>query len=271
MIKKAIRAFGLSSPARRMFEWYAHAFPRHTCKRHGVRYALDLSELIDRQIYLGGWEPATVSFLKRTVCAGDVVIEVGANVGAHTLILADQVGEGGHVIAFEPTKFATAKLRANLALNPALMSRVTLRSELVTNHAGALPSTAIVSSFPVVGQVAYKPEQVTADAVALDDLNVTRLDLLKIDVDGYDFKVLEGASALLETLRPTVLIELCEHSLKRQGDSVRDIFAFMEARGYTAHDEHGTRLFCDEVLAHIGNWGGINAVFMAAGPGARER
>src|SRR5262245_34452280 len=80
--------------------------------RDGACWELDLREGIDLAIYLGLFEAGTSRALRRLVRPGAVVLDVGANIGAHTLRLAKLVGESGRVIAFEPTVYAHTKLLA---------------------------------------------------------------------------------------------------------------------------------------------------------------
>lgn len=99
--------------------------PEIKAVRGGVHWQLDLREGIDFSIYLiGGFEPATLALYRRLVSPGGYVLDVGANIGSHTLPLALLVGSTGKVLAFEPTRFAVEKLRANAALNPDLQSHV---------------------------------------------------------------------------------------------------------------------------------------------------
>jgi FkbM family methyltransferase len=260
-----VLASGLKRSANSLMNAYARVNSKMICVRGGITYVLDLSEAIDRAIYFGGWEPDTIRFLRRTVHDGDVIIEVGANVGAHTLMLANLVGQEGLIYAFEPTTYAQSKLRVNLARNPTLESRVIIRSELVTNHDHSTPRRVIKSSFPI-GIPRRADEDVSAIAIALDDVPLPKLDIIKIDVDGYDFKVLEGATGLLQKFKPLVLIELCEHTLKAQGDSIRDIFGLLNKIGYEATYEDGRPIRdSEEVLAIVGTDSSINGVFLHSG------
>lgn len=265
LARRIIKATGLGQCVHALVGAYARVRPHHVCTRGGITYDLDLSEVIDRSIFLGGWEPETVHFLRSTIQSGDVVIEVGANVGAHTLILAERVGAQGSVYAFEPTEFARAKLETNLRLNPKLAGRIVVRTELVTNHEHATPNLSLRSSFPVDGP-GRPDEMIDARSMALDDLQLSRLDLLKIDVDGYDYKVLQGSTAIIDRLRPRVLIELCEYTLAAQGDSVRDIFALLDGLGYCATRGNAQPITVDEVLGIVGNHTSINAVFHPVQP-----
>lgn len=235
--------------------------PRRLCTREGIRYQVDLREVIDQGIWLYGWEPATIALLKRHTSQGDTVIEVGANVGAHTLLLAKLVGPSGTVYAFEPTQYAQNKLRANMDLNPDLKARIVVRSELVTNHAGQTPVRHITSSFPV--RPGGSPREVVhGKAIALDKEAFAKVNLLKIDVDGYDFKVLEGATELLKKFKPYVLIELSEYTLNAQGDSVRDIFGLLMSLGYSGIYEKGAPIVsAEEILAKVGSTTSVNGFF----------
>ena len=100
--------------------------------RRGIQWCLDLREGIDFSIYiLGGFEPSTLRLYNGLVKTGDVVLDIGANIGSHTLPLAKLVGNKGHVYAFEPTDFAFRKLNNNLQLNDALIERVTVFQQML--------------------------------------------------------------------------------------------------------------------------------------------
>ncbi len=93
--------------------------------RSRLRWRLDLNEGIDFSIYLlGSFEPSTVRAYRRLVGYGSTVLDIGANIGSHTLQFARLVAPGGRVHAFEPTDFAFAKLMRNLEINPEIADRV---------------------------------------------------------------------------------------------------------------------------------------------------
>jgi FkbM family methyltransferase len=166
--------------------------------RNKIYWHLDLSQGIDFAIFLqGGFEPSTIRSYKKYVNQGDVVLDIGANIGAHTLPLASLVGRTGKVIAFEPTDYAYEKLIKNLELNPELLSRtIPIQAMLVGNLEEAKP-TFIPSSWsldaasgldihPVHGGTNQSLKG--ASLVKLDDWfqhqNLKQLDFIKIDVDG---------------------------------------------------------------------------------------
>ena len=161
----------------------------------GVRYRLDLGENIDSTIYFrGAWEPAATMAVKRIVRPGMTVFDVGANIGYFSLLFAQLVGDSGSVIAFEPTTWAFEKLSANIALNAfrnVSAERLAL-SDVAHSREARSEQTAFRASWPVSGPVARRdPEVVTF--VPLDSyvaqLDIKHVDLIKIDVDGYELRV----------------------------------------------------------------------------------
>ena len=236
--KRVITAIGLRPLAVPLYRGTIKsiaAFKRfHTVKRKRIRYRLDLTEIIDVSIFMAGeWESDTCSFLRKELRAGHMVLEVGANIGAHTLLMA-KLCAPGQVVAFEPTEYGCDKLKQNLVLNPDI-SNVTLIQAMVSNHTHATPRNELSGSFPLFPG-ASKREKVKRACISLDEFaestRLPSLHLLKIDVDGYDYKVLQGATRVLQEFKPVVLVELHAPSLAELGDSVDDIRKLLEGFGY---------------------------------------
>ena len=192
-------------------------------RRSGVNWHLDLREGIDLTIFvLGAFERDTFRALEGLVLSGATVLDVGANIGAHTLHMARLVGEKGRVIAFEPTDFAIAKLVANLHANPELEKRVELHQAFLVAKAGAPIDATVASSWPVDGTAADDAQMGSramnvsgAKAMTVDSVIAASGDpdvqLIKMDVDGHELEVLEGAQLLLERRRPIIVMELAPY------------------------------------------------------------
>jgi FkbM family methyltransferase len=118
--------------------------------RRGVIWSLNLKEGIDLAIYiLGGFELRTLRRYAQLIKEGDVVLDIGANVGAHTLPLAQLVGSSGKVFSFEPTAYAFAKQQTNIALNPQLAPRISAHQMmLMATDTQPLPES-VYSSWPL--------------------------------------------------------------------------------------------------------------------------
>lgn len=221
---------------RSLLKRWALIQPRKTVERDGVRYALDCRELIDCDIYLGGWEPDTITCLRAHVKPGMTVLEVGSNVGAHTLILAQLVGETGAVHAVEPTEYAKAKLETSISLNPELACRVNVHQCLVSSVAKPVESAKITSSWQRGKRAGRDGEAVSLPCKTIDGLleenQVDAVDFIKIDVDGYDLKALQGAKKTLSNWRPIVFVEICNWALSKHGQDGHELLDFMEGLGY---------------------------------------
>ncbi len=189
-------------------------------KRNGIYWNLDLWEAIDLSIYLTGrFERSTQKTMLRGLPEDAVVIDVGANVGAHTLPLAKHL-RYGKVVAVEPTDWAMKRLRDNLDLNPPLHERVELiQCGLVEKH-GAQLETKIYSSWPLLGQGhdlhgGFLHSTSGADAITLDALverlGLTRIDFIKIDVDGHEYSVIRGGEKTFSQFRPPLMMEWSPH------------------------------------------------------------
>jgi FkbM family methyltransferase len=172
---------------------------------------------------------------------------VGANIGAHTLPLARAVGPNGRVLAYEPTAFAYQKLLANMALNPDLAARITAAQAMLIGAPGELATPAVYSSWPLHAARDLHAEHLGramatdgARAVTLDDhlreLHVDRIDLVKIDVDGFECSVLRGAKDALRRSRPVVVMEWAPYLHEAAGHRLEDCLAVVRDLGYSFHD-----------------------------------
>lgn len=223
-------------------------------KRGGLRWLLDLNEGIDFSIFLlGSFEPDAVRCFEKRVKPGDVVLDIGANIGAHTLRLAHLVGPSGKVLAFEPTAYAYAKLRANLELNPELVPRVSVRQLLLADTPGAAVPETICSGWPLVHEAGLHPDHLGkphstqgAGCSTLDEAvaaaGAEKVAFMKLDVDGHELSVLKGATGTLRKSRPVILVELCPHVCVEHGYPFAELVACFTGLGYRFESFDGSAL-----------------------------
>jgi FkbM family methyltransferase len=243
--------------------------------RGGINYDLDLSQGIDFAIYLGNiYERQTRAALRRLVSPSSLVLDIGANIGAHTLHLAQLVGPAGRVIAFEPTDFAFRKLRRNLELNPQLASRVTACHCFLTDTDAAPVPSEIYSSWPLQQQEGLHAKHLgremkteSAQARSLDgvlaELADRKVQLVKLDVDGFECDVLRGATGLLRDVRPIFVMELSPYVLQEHGTSLDQLLSCFVPNGYVFYDERTLKPLpsaARELQKMIGDGAGINAI-----------
>lgn len=243
-IRIAGALYGVVAPLR----WCLGQPPdRAICRRGGINWELDLREGIQLSIYcFGMFERTTARALRRLLPPGGVAVDVGANIGAHTLPMARQAGPQGRVIAVEPTS-ASTRLRDNLARNPDLASRVTVcpvailapGERLAPAYYAAWPVRGGKRRHAVHGGVALNAEGsagVTLDAL-IQEQGLTRLDVIKIDVDGGELAALRGAGATLERWRPALVLELSVYALIEHGGSLEALLALLAEARYRLLEE----------------------------------
>ena len=253
-----------------------------TTRRGGLRWHLDLKEGIDFSIWLlGAFERRTVRAYSRIVRPGDVVLDIGANIGAHTLPLACRVGGHGRVYAFEPVQWAIAKLRSNLSLNPSLAERVAVRQVMLGERLDAPTPDMIHASWPLDARADDVHPHLRARAMSTDGAVTTtldafveregirRIDFIKLDVDGNECHVLRGGRQTLARFRPPIVIELSPHEGNDAGDTMETLLDLLIEAGYELNDLN-TRapLPRDRAALYriIPPRGGINALAIAAAP-----
>jgi FkbM family methyltransferase len=214
-------------------------------RRGGIHWELDLSEGIDFSIYLlGAFEPGTAKTLQQLVNPGDVVLDIGANIGAHTLRLAKSVGQEGKVYAFEPADFAFAKLLRNLALNPELESRTCPQQIMLSATLSEKVERAIYASWPLEKGDPVHPKHrgrlVSTVHASIDTLDsfvtkhrITRLNLIKMDVDGHELPVLQGGMQTLRRLHPVLVMEMSPYVHFEQKNSFAEFVELLKSAGYS--------------------------------------
>lgn len=205
-----------------------------------------------------------------------MVLDIGANIGAHTLPMAKLVGETGSVYAFEPTVFAIDKLKKNLVLNPQLSERVTVHHVLLSDSAetteeiGGIPSSwnlsaATETSHPQHGgsfMALGEATTCTLDSI-VESIGIHKIDLIKLDVDGNEWSILSGGTHTFDRHKPDVLMEFApDYNLK----DFEQILGFFKARGYKAYSMGSGRALPDdlqELRQHIPTDGSINVKLTA--------
>lgn len=214
------------------------------CRRGGHRWELDLREGIDLHIFVfGTFEAEIVNIARQVVPIGGTILDIGANIGAHTLSFADIVGREGAVYAFEPTDYGFAKLSRNIGLNPELAARISaIQTVLLASDVQEKPN-GLCSSWPLASDSnvheihcgELKPltgaEGSTLDGLT-ERLGLTRVDLIKLDVDGNELFVLRGGEYTLRTRRPLIVMECAPDLYPEFGYRAADLWDYLGDHGY---------------------------------------
>lgn len=209
----------------------------------GLLMDVDSREVIDWcVIFYGEYEPHMRGLLERALGAGDVAIDIGANIGAHSLTMARLVGPAGRVLAFEPNPPVRRRLQRNVELNDLLQvtvipraagacsARLQLMVPAEDSREGANPGLASLVALETphtIVDVDVSPLDAVADA-----LQVGRVAVIKIDVQGYECQVLQGAKKTLGVSAPVVMFEYEPWAWSRAGTTYEDARRLLESFSY---------------------------------------
>lgn len=177
--------------------------------RHGLFLYLATDRYIGHSLDVyGEWSEEELRLLANFVRPGDTVLDVGANMGTHTVALARMVGPEGTVVAFEPQRVLYQILCANVALN--FLSNVEAMQVGAGRTAGWLHAPQIdYSKVENFGGVSLfeKPAGQRVATRAIDDLDLPACGLIKIDVEGMEADTIAGATATIRRHRPVLYVE----------------------------------------------------------------
>lgn len=195
------------------------------------------------------WVEKEVRGLGRVVGGGDVVVDVGAALGVYTSVLSSLVGPSGRVVSVEPLPGLYALVDGWLRLRaPRNVQRYAVA--LGASASIATVSVPVRSGRPVAGrsflttgarglgsnaefdgQFERDVPVTTLDGL-IDRARVSRVDFVKVDVEGAELALLSGAERTIGRFRPYVLAEVEDRHLRRYGHTANDVVSWFRTRGY---------------------------------------
>ena len=219
--------------------------PIRTKTINGITYELDLREVIDSSLYFTStYEVKIDRLFEKYVTPGSTVIDIGANIGLHTLRSALLTGEKGKVIAIEPSTWAIKKLQRNLELNPDLGSSVTIMKVALGAQPHKSSTIGFQSSYRLSGRNQVSPEVV--DVLTLDHAiqhsELSAIDVIKIDVDGHEVGILLSSISSLSMFLPTLIIEFTPSFSAGYLSEFSHLWSVMTQMGYEAFTDEGVSI-----------------------------
>jgi len=198
---------------------------------------------VDEVIYeTGTWEPEITSLIKKYVPAGGTFVDIGANIGFHSLFAASVIGPTGKVLSFEPLPRLQEQLRqsierndySNIEIKPVALGTIagTATLSLVEENIGASSIQDVVGD-RAVGSMVTVPVQ-TLDSYQEE---LSRLDLIKIDIEGSEYEALRGGENVLCRFKPVIILEFSPHVYEKDfvGKSLV-LYEYLKSLGYTITD-----------------------------------
>jgi FkbM family methyltransferase len=179
---------------------------------------------------------------------GDVFIDIGAHIGYHAVLASSLVGPSGSVFAFEPDPSNFARLQDHLrpfswgtALNKAAWST----TDTLLFERSSEPGESGWATLTTVRDL-KRGEHIPVGTVSLDDWTaencVGNVAAIKIDAEGSEVAILQGAQDVLDRAKPAVIAEANSVLLREAGTSSQELVQTLQARGYELFELQGKRL-----------------------------
>jgi FkbM family methyltransferase len=209
--------------------------------RSGIRFIVRPCEFVENRIcFFGIWEPHITALFYSLLKPGDVMVDVGANIGYFSMLASRIVGPVGNVYAVEASPSTRQRLETNLRLNG--VSNVTVLPCAAWNEAGRAtfytdPDNRGGSSLRELHADVQADE---VELVRLDDIlppeDFDRIRLIKIDIEGAEYQALQGLERILKTNRQlTIISEVEGDKLAELHSSPAQLIGFLEGQGFHAY------------------------------------
>lgn len=186
----------------------------------------------------GEYEPPVMDVIADKLSPGGVFVDVGANIGILSALAAARIGPQGTVLAIEASPITCRLLVDNLNQAGSQQCKVLNRGvwdeprKLIISHIVQGPGWSFVSPEQGPDGIAFVVEGDTLDAL-LAQAGVAHVDLLKVDVEGAETKVLRGAHNLLTTNHPAIVLEINPHTLWRcSANGVQELYQCIRDYSY---------------------------------------
>ena len=176
------------------------------------------------------YEPETCTLIKKLIKPGMSCLDVGAQTGFYTCMMAQLVGSTGGVIAFEPMDRSFNLINKNVDEN-GWKDRVSIHHVACSDFSGD-----IVVGIESVMVVADSKGDHIIESIKIDDLSLGHVDFCKIDIEGHEPKALRGMKQLVSTAAPVILTEVNQYWLTQAGSSADEYINLLGELGYILFD-----------------------------------
>ena len=202
----------------------------------------NFGSLLERHVMITGyWEPEESQFINRCLKPGMTAIDIGANVGLHSVRMAALVGMSGRVFSLEPNPSFSERLKRNAELNGfrnisiagcGLSDQPGVSVLYVNGPANPNKNATLVWDPQNADTVACTVSLKRLDDVWHELMRDAKIDFLKLDIEGYELSALRSGRQMLEACRPVILSEFSHYYARLLEYSWQDVQQFYSRFGY---------------------------------------
>ncbi len=215
-----------------------HQYAKNTKRkafRNNVWFELDISDYMDYIVYFG-IDAENRTPLTKIIMNNAIIFDIGTNIG-ETLLLFARTNTLGRNYGFEPVPYLYKRAEKNISLND--FSNIILNNIALSNVEEEL-YFELPNNFNSGGinmhKQAKKQDMQKVLATTIDTYvtqhQISTIDLIKIDVEGFEMNVLEGGYNSIKKYKPVLFIELSENNLQSKGSSSKELVQFLISVGY---------------------------------------
>jgi len=273
MASKGYEAWLIGVDVQEDQEWSPKSQPiSHNCSitrgQYGTFLTLNNDTVIGASIVgTGSWAPHDLERMKKYIKRGMTVLDIGANIGHHTVAFSAMVGAKGRVVSFEPQTEIFRVLSANCVINGC--QNVSTFQSCVGDKPGTVKLYPVVyekkTNFGALGvdPASMNGSDTKGERARIDTLDnllselehpLTSCDFIKIDVQSFELFVLKGAAETLKRLKPVLFLEIAPHWMSKFYD-YKEVYEFLWALGYKIEHPSDPSVVDGEIKAWSGRQG----------------
>jgi FkbM family methyltransferase len=216
--------------------------------------------LLDKLIFTS-FEEVEISFLKRYLKSGDCFFDIGSNIGLFTLHASPIVGNLGIIYSFEPSPKTYERLQANISLNKIINTKPIQKA--ISNEIDQINFHVSNNGYDALNSAVKLQELednyniISISTITLDEFvkneNIHKIDLVKLDVEGWELNALKGASSILSNPEaPVFMVEFTETNAFTAGYYLGELFDYLKLFGFEwySYNADENKLHLEEKKLH---------------------
>ena len=204
-------------------------------KRGDINYKLDISNVVDHLLYFGISDSDYTSILPQ-IKAASVILDIGGNIGTTALYFAS-INQKCRILSFEPHPDTFKRAKENLGLNN--FKNVEVINIGLGERKEKLKLYEVNQYNPGMNRVLTGERNFPYKEIFIEKLDdflvekgISRVDIMKIDVEGFELSVLKGGNKIIRLSKPILFIELDDDNLKENGVDVKMLIQWLQDTGY---------------------------------------
>jgi FkbM family methyltransferase len=204
--------------------------------RNGLNLKLDISHVVDHYIYFG-YKDADYDSIIESISKSKTIFDIGANIGTTSLFFAS-LNPKAKIYSFEPHPSSFKRAAENVSLNS--FTNIELLNTGLGEKKEIVKLYEVNEHNPGMNRIIAEEKNLPFKTIEIDSLDnickvkgITQVDLIKLDVEGFEYSVLKGAKEIILNSKPLLFIELDDNYLKENNSTSKEVITLLISYGYS--------------------------------------